>query len=121
VITRLLLTMVLIPGLAPTESAQSPPLTMQGAAGAFPATLEPVQKAKAVLPFDSEERFHWFYTPVSRKGIALKQLNALQRQAGLALLRAALSEQGCAKVQAIRELEEVLKPLATILTTRSPL
>jgi hypothetical protein len=103
--------MVLIPGLAQTASAQSPPLTMQGAAGAFLATLEPAQKAKAVLPFNSEERFHWFYTPVSRKGIALKQLNASQRQAGLALLRAGLSEQGYAKVQAIRKLEEVLREL----------
>jgi hypothetical protein len=48
---------------------------------------------------------------VSRKGIPLKELNALQRQAGLALLRAGLSEQGYAKAQAIRKLEEVLREL----------
>src|SRR3979490_679203 len=101
--------MVLVPSLAQTAAAQTarPASPMLEAAGAFLATLEPAQKKKAVLPFNSEERFHWFYTPVSRKGIALKELNALQRQAGLAVLRAGLSEQGYAKAQAIRKLEEV--------------
>ena len=112
-ITRLLLTIVLAASLAQTGAAQTarPASPMLEAAGAFLATLKPAQKAKAVLPFNSEERFHWFYTPVSRKGIPLKELNALQRQAGLALLRAGLSEQGYAKAQTIRKLEEVLREL----------
>ena len=95
-ITRFLLTMVLIPSLAQTVAAQAArsDSPMVEAAGAFLATLTPAQKAKAVLPFNSEERFHWFYTPVSRKGIPLKELNELQLEAGLALLRAGLSEQG---------------------------
>jgi hypothetical protein len=113
VITRLLLTMVLVASLAQTGAAQTarPASPMLEAADAFLATLKPAQKAKAVLPFNSEERFHWFYTPVSRKGIPLKELNALQRQAGLALLRAGLSEQDYAKAQTIRKLEEVLREL----------
>ncbi len=112
-ITRLLLTMVLVASLAQTGAAQTarPASPMLEAAGAFLATLKPAQKAKAVLPFNSEERFHWFYTPVSRKGIPLKELNALQRQAGLALLGAGLREQGYAKAQTIRKLEEVLREL----------
>jgi len=106
--------MVLVASLAQTGAAQTarPASPMLEAAGAFLATLKPAQKAKAVLPFNSEERFHWFYTPVSRKGIPLKELNALQRQAGLALLRAGLSEHGYAKAQAIRNLEEVLREMA---------
>jgi hypothetical protein len=113
VTTRLLLTMALLPILAQSGAAQTAPpaSTMLAAASAFLATLAPAQKAKAVLSFNSEERFHWFYTPVSRKGIPLKELNALQREAGLALLRAGLSEQGYAKAQTIRKLEEVLREL----------
>src|SRR6266849_2406171 len=110
---RLLLALVLVPALAQTAAAQtSPPAsTMLDAARAFLTTLAPAQKSKAVLPFNSEERFHWFYTPVSRKGIPLKELNTLQQQAALALLRAGLSEKGYAKVELIRKLEEVLRRL----------
>ncbi|MDB6083431.1 MAG: hypothetical protein JWN43_1312 [Gammaproteobacteria bacterium] len=108
--TRLLLTMVLATGFAQTSTAQTASPMLE-AAGAFLATLEPAQKAKAVLPFNSEERFHWFYTPVPRKGIPLKELNASQREAALALLRAGLSEQGYAKAQAIRKLEDVVREL----------
>jgi len=112
-ITRLLITMVLLPSLAQAVPARTarPDSPMVEAAGAFLATLTPAQKAKAVLPFNSEERFHWFYTPVSRKGIPLKELNKLQLEAGLALLRAGLSEQGYAKAQTIRKLELVLREL----------
>ena len=112
-IARLFLTMVLAPSLAQTGMAQTPQRAapMVEAAAAFLATLAPAQKARAVLPFGSEERFRWFYTPVSRKGVPLKDLNALQQQTALALLRAGLSEQGYTKSQTIRKLEEVLREL----------
>jgi len=84
---------------------------MLDAAHAFLATLNPAQKSKAMLPFNSEERFHWFYTPVSRKGIPLKELDASQQQTALALLRAGLSEKGYTKAETIRKLEEVLREL----------
>jgi len=84
---------------------------MLTAARAFLATLDSEQKAKAVLPFNSEERFHWFYTPVPRKGIPLKELNEAQRKAGLALLHAGLSEKGYSKAETIRKLEEVLREI----------
>src|SRR5882762_893546 len=105
--------MVLVASLAQTGAAQTarPASPMLEAAGAFLATLKPAQKAKAVLPFNSEERFHWFYTPVSRKGIPLKELDASQQQTALALLRAGLSEKGYTKAETIRKLEEVLREL----------
>ena len=93
---------------AAAQSAASATSTMLDAANAFLATLEQEQKTKAMLPFNSEERFRWFYTPVSRKGIPLKELKAPQRQAALALLRAGLSEKGYSKAETIRRLEEVL-------------
>jgi hypothetical protein len=110
---RLLLALLFVPCLVETCAPQSAPPgpTMLEAARMFLATLDPAQKAKAVLPFNSEERFRWFYTPVSRKGIPLRELNASQRQAALALVRAGLSEKGYTKAETIRKLEAVLGEL----------
>ena len=110
---RLWLALVLVLGLAETGVAQTAPptSTMRDAARKFLATLDPAQKSKATLPFNSEERFHWFYTPVSRKGVPLKELNASQQQAALALLHAGLSEKGYTKAETIRKLEDVLREL----------
>jgi hypothetical protein len=77
----------------------------------FLATLDSAQKSKTVYPFNSEERFRWFYTPVSRKGIPLKELNATQQKAALELLHAGLSEKGYTKAETIRKLEAVLREL----------
>src|ERR1700757_5160767 len=112
-ILSFLLTLLFVPGLAETGARQpaAPGSTMLEAARTFLATLDPAQNSKAVLPFNSEERFHWFYTPVSRKGIPLKELKASQRQAALALLRAGLSEKGYTKAETIRKLEGVLREL----------
>jgi hypothetical protein len=122
VIIRLLLALVLVPGLAETGAAQTAPSasTMLDAARTFLATLGRAQKSKGVLSFNSKERFHWFYTPVSRKGIPLKELNASQRQAALALLRAGLSEKGYTKAEMIRKLEEVLRELEGRGSGRDP-
>jgi hypothetical protein len=83
---RLMVALVLLPGLAKTGMAQTAPPTptMLDAARTFLSDLNPAQKSKAVLPFNSEERFRWFYTPVSRKGIPLKELSGSQKLAGLA-------------------------------------
>ncbi len=110
---RLLLALALVPALAETGAAQTAPTasTMLDAARTFVAALDPEQKSRAVLPFNSEERFRWFYTPVSRRGIPLKELNEPQQHAALALLRAGLSEKGYAKAEMIRRLEEVLREL----------
>jgi hypothetical protein len=119
---RLFLALVLVVGLAETGAAQTEPpaSTMLEAARTFLATLGPSQKSKGVLPFNSEERFHWFYTPVSRKGIPLNGLNASQQQAALALLRAGLSEKGYTKAELIRKLEGVLRELEGRGSTRDP-
>lgn len=116
---RLLLVLTLLQAFAATiaahnaQNSQNAPSAspMLNAGRAFLATLDPAQKSEAVFPFNSEERFRWFYTPVSRKGIPLKELNATQRKAALALLRAGLSEQGYTKAETIRKLEDVLREI----------
>jgi hypothetical protein len=111
-IIRFLLASVLIPVLMEGSMAQTAlPATMLDAAHSFLASLDPAQRSRVLFAFNSEERFRWFYTPVSRKGISLKELNASQQQAALALLRAGLSEKGYTKAEMIRKLEDVLREL----------
>jgi Protein of unknown function (DUF3500) len=106
---QLALSFIAIASLA--EAQDQPPATMVSAARAFLATLDPTQRTQAVLPFNSEERFHWFYTPVSRKGIPLKALTPPQKAAALNVLRAGLSEKGYSKAETIRQLENVLREI----------
>jgi len=107
---RLLLTLTIALGTAVVGAAQTA-TSMLDATRAFLATLDSAQKAKAVLPFNSEERFRWFYTPVSRKGLPLKEMNTSQQRAALLLLHAGLSEKGYTKAETIRKLEDVLREI----------
>ena len=70
--------------------------------------LSTEQKAKAHLPFHSDERFAWHYVPMDRNGLAYKEMSASQRRAAAALLATGLSQPGLRKVEAIRQMELVL-------------
>ena len=104
--------------IARTASAPPPPPAMIAAARAFLDSLTPEQKQKAQFPFDAEERFNWFYTPVPRKGLTLKEMTDAQRAAAMNLLRAGLSEQGYSKAETIRALEDVLVEMGENPTRR---
>ncbi len=52
------------------------------------------QRATATRPFDDRDRVDWHYTPRSRNGISLKELDARGRDAVHALLKTALSAVG---------------------------
>jgi hypothetical protein len=97
------------PALSAVEGPPSP--NMVTAARSFLAALTPELKQKAQLPFDTDERMNWFYTPVPRKGLPLKEMNERQRKAAFDLLRAGLSEKGYSKAETIRALEDVLVEL----------
>lgn len=101
-----------------TASAPSPPPAMVTAARAFLDSLTPELKQKAQLPLDAEERFNWFYTPVPRKGLTLKEMNEAQRTAATNLLRAGLSEKGYSKAETIRALEDILAEIEKNPTRR---
>ena len=93
---------------------------MAAAAQTFLGTLDAAQRAKAHLPFDSEERFNWFYIPKDRVGLPLKQMTAPQREATMALLHAGLSEKGYTKAEAVRALEPVLAEIEKNPVRRDP-
>ncbi len=82
---------------------------MAGAANAFLASLTPQQRAQATYPFSDDERFDWHFIPKPRKGLALREMTAEQKQLAHALLAAGLSQQGYIKAVSIMSLEQVLK------------
>jgi hypothetical protein len=99
---------VIIAMLMTHSAATAEPLKLDAAARTFLDSLTPAQRERAQLPFETDERFVWYYTPVARRGLPLKDMSEAQRQAGMNLLRAGLSEPGYAKAETIRALEDVL-------------
>lgn len=100
--------------LSATAFAQSATSRLVRAADAFLATLDEKQRQAVVFAFDNEkQRALWSNLPegnsVRRGGISLKQMNATQRTAAMAMLAVALSPRGFEKIQEIVEAEEVLK------------
>jgi hypothetical protein len=103
--------LILVGGGAAVLHTAAPPSTseaMSKSAQAFLASLSPELKTRAQLPFESDERFNWFYTPHDRKGLPLKAMNESQRRAAMNLLGAGLSAKGLTKSETIRALEDVL-------------
>jgi hypothetical protein len=93
--------------------AQTATTRIVTAANAFLATLDAQQRKSVLFAFDDEkQRQRWSNFPtgfVPRGGISLKQMNAAQRSAALALVSSALSPRGYEKVQQIMEGDEVNK------------
>ena len=82
------------------------------AATRFMNLLDSNQRAHALYPFDTDERYTYHYFPVNnRKGIPMDELNDLQKQAALDLMGTCLSEQSIKKVKEIIQLEVILKAL----------
>src|SRR6476620_8325677 len=79
----------------------------------FLGTLDDSQRSKVVFDFkDAEQRKRWSNLPVSsvpRAGLRMGDLTQAQREAALAVLKAALSPQGYDKVTQIVEADEALR------------
>jgi hypothetical protein len=82
---------------------------MTDAAGHFLSALSSDQRAVAELSFDDEaERRNWFYTPVDRKGLMLKDMDAVQIDLAHRLLATGLSGEGVHNAKTIIALEPIL-------------
>lgn len=111
---RILLFLLLVAGnIFPccSQSTKNAPGDMTAAAIKFLQTLSAPQKAKAQFAFDDSEHYNWYYIPIDRKGIPLKELSEMQRKAGMDLLHTALSDTGFNKTTSIMQLELVLKEM----------
>lgn len=93
----------------PLIAEEVPPVVKSAAAAQkFLSTLDAAQKAKAALPFASEERENFRYTPRDRAGVPLKEMTEAQREAAMKLIDSALSEKGKLKATQIMTLEGIL-------------
>ena len=93
---------------------------MRQAAESLLAGLPEAARAKVVRAFDDRDRLDWHFTPRSRNGAALKELDARGREAVHALLKTALSASGYRKAVNIIELELVLREIETFGLMRDP-
>ena len=93
---------------------------MREAAERLLAAVPEAARQKIIRPFDDRDRLDWHYTPRSRNGAALKELDSRGRDAVHALLKTALSAAGHRKVVNIIELELVLREIEAFGLMRDP-
>lgn len=103
--------MLALPLSAKELPATTPSAASARAAGVFLGTLDETQKTKAALPFASDERENFRFTPRDRAGLPLKEMTDAQREAAMGLLDSALSEKGKLKITQVMTLEAVLAEL----------
>jgi hypothetical protein len=96
------------------------PQAMRQAAERLLAAVPESTRAKIQRPFEDSDRLDWHYTPRSRNGAALKELDARGREAVHALLKTALSAAGYRKATNIIELELVLREIEAFGLMRDP-
>ena len=74
-------------------------------------SLTPEQKAKATYDFVDGERVFWYYPPMNRHGLALRDMDANQRSLAYLILDSTLDPATAQKAKLIMEHELVLGPL----------
>jgi hypothetical protein len=77
----------------------------------FLKILDNEKLSKAFLPYETEERRNWFFVPIERKGLPLMEMNEVQRDAALKLIKASISESAGKTALSIMQLEIVLKQI----------
>ena len=109
-------------GVSVSAQRAKPEAQMADSAKAFLGTLDPSQRAKASIPFNSEERLNWHYVPKTgeRKGVQLKDMTPAQQKAALGLLATGLSQSGYDKAAIIRGLDIVLREVEKNPRVRDP-
>lgn len=108
--------------LSAVHAQQDTGQKMTQAAEAFLKSLDDKQRAQATMPFQDEQRTDWHYIPkAERKGLTLNEMTEPQREMALALLQAALSEDGYKKATTIMALEHILRKVEGNPDRRDPL
>jgi hypothetical protein len=90
------------------------------AANELLASLTPEQKKKMTFTFEDAHRVEWFFVPIARKGVPLKELTPAQRPLVYALLKAGLGQVGYRMTTEITELDKVLAEIEKDPVRRDP-
>lgn len=100
--------------LLPFYSLSQKLSTGSSLANSFIHSLDSAQKLKAVFAFEDTSRYKWHFVPaysVPRDGIAIMNLDSMQKQNIYALLKTCLSSTGYTRSQDIMNTEYLLKAL----------
>ena len=81
---------------------------MAEAASNWLASLDAQQKAKATYPFLDGERIFWYFAPLNRHGLPLRDMDMVQRGLAMEIVDAMLDETAAQKVRDIIKLEPIL-------------
>ena len=76
------------------------------AANKFLASLSEDQKAKATIEYTKGERFFWYYPPLNRSGLPLRDMDDSQRALAMEVIKSTMSEEGFNRSELIMELED---------------
>lgn len=93
---------------------------MKSAADAFLGSLDEAKRGKAAFAFDSDQRENFRFTPQTRTGLPLEEMDEAQKAAAMNLLEAALSEKGKLKAMQVITLEGVLREMEKRPDFRNP-
>ena len=84
---------------------------MREAAVSYLATLSSEQKSKSTFEYMDGERQFWYYPPMNRHGLALRDMDITQRKAAMNLAEASLSPVAYEYMQQIIDHEAILGPI----------
>lgn len=105
---------------ASTSEVAPEDVEMREAAQNFVSLLNDSARAKAMFPFETEERYNWHFVPRDRQGLPFEDMTLVQRRAAHDLMRSVLSSQGYLKATSIIRLESILRELENDPIRRNP-
>ena len=107
-----------------TTTAAASARQMAEASSRFLDSLSPDQKAEATFDYLDGERIFWYYPPMNRHGLALRDMEPGQRELAYAVMASGLTADSYQKAKLIIEHEAVLGPLekeqGTVTFVRDP-
>ena len=97
--------------MATVSTASTTAGRMTEAGSRFLESLSPEQRERATYHYLDGERVFWYYPPMNRHGLALRDMDSHQREFAYALMASGLTDRAYRQAKQIIGLEDVLGPL----------
>ena len=97
--------------MATSKTKSTTVANMTDAAIKFTDSLSEDQKSKACFNYFDGEKLFWYYPPLSRHGVALKNIVGNQLDLAFNLLATCLTQQSYSQARKIIDLEDILGEL----------
>ena len=97
--------------MATTHAESKTVKQISEACGKFLESLSPEQRTKATFKYLDGERIFWYYPPMNRHGLPLRDMDSGQRKLAYAIMASSLTPRAYEQATQIMDLEEVLGPL----------